>query len=273
MRLDVIIPTKNCAADLSRCLESLRYQVEPVRVIVVDGRSTDATREVAELYGAEVYTEPPSEVKGSRRAVACNEGLRHVEGKYVAFLDADTVIPPTWSRDMARALDWVQPTGVGVTTGCTPSDSPYAKIMELGSPNHAKRFTQYTPLTSLPGYNSAYIADTIREVGGFCEELGGCEDFELNMRLRKAGYWLYGVPGAPVNHVERRTPEAWRKQVHGYGWSRGRLLRVKRQFTPQHSIPMFMLPLTAPMRLLFRNNSLLDFLVEWGVGYAKGLLN
>ncbi|MBW2671963.1 MAG: glycosyltransferase, partial [Deltaproteobacteria bacterium] len=185
--MDVIVPTKNCASDLEECLKSLRSQLDPVRVIVVDAHSTDGTREVAEKYGAILVDEPPSDVKGSRRAVACNEGLRHSTSRYVAFLDADVVVPPTWSRDMVRWFERRPYSKVAaVTSGCVPNTRPglgkeIARIIKIGS-THAHQFDQTTLVESVPGYNSVYLREALDEVGGFNEQLGGAEDWELNRR-------------------------------------------------------------------------------------------
>jgi succinoglycan biosynthesis protein ExoA len=252
--LDVIIPTKNCADDLRRCIASLRNQVDAVNIIVVDAHSTDGTRLVAAPY---LVDEPPSSVKGSRRAVACNEGLRRSASKYVAFLDADAEAPPTWSRDLVKPFG----AGVGgVTSGCVASDTPQGWIMRVGSPNHARSFTESVELTSLPGYNSVYLRAAIDDVGGFAEDLGGCEDYELNQRLLRAGWVLLGVPDSPVVHREKPGMRAFSRQIFGYGWSRGRLLRVKKQFTWIHAVPTVVLVLGI-------------FILYWGIGYLWGIID
>ncbi len=281
----MIIPVKNCAADLSRCLKSLAAQVEPVHVIVVDAHSGDGTRELAELYDCDLVDEPPSSVKGSRRAVACNEGIRRFRGKYVAFLDADTEAPPTWSADMSRLIrswrtgvagdldDMPQPVAA-ITSGCVPDEStPLAA--EIGRLSrrlsaHGRRFTEPTIVESVPGYNSVYALESIRRAGGFPEDVGGAEDWWLNYTLRGMGYAFVGVPESPVLHHERKTLEAYSKQIRGYGWSRGRLLRVKHHFTPQHAIPTLLLPATVLTKLL-PPTPLSTFLVEWGWGYLLGI--
>ena len=286
MSLEVVIPTRNCDVDLSRCLKSLAAQVDPVRVIVVDAHSADNTRAVTRGWGAELFDEPPSAVKGSRRAVACNEGIRQVKGRYVAFLDADTEAPPTWSRDMARLIrewrtgivwdieDMPQPVAA-VTSGCVADEStPLAR--EIGKLSrslsaHGRQFTKPTIVESVPGYNSVYALEPIRRAGGFPEDIGGAEDWWMNHVLSRMGYAFVGVPESPVIHHERKTLEAYGAQMRGYGWSRGRLLRVKHHFTPQHAIPTLLLPTTAITKLL-PPTLLTTFLVEWGWGYFLGVL-
>jgi len=297
--LDVVIPTKNCASDLEECLSSLKAQVEPVRIIVVDAHSTDGTRDVVNRYGATLVDEPSSDVKGSRRAVACNEGLRHSTSRYVAFLDADVVVPPMWSKDMMEYFGCESVSKVAaVTSGCITNPRSalgreIARVIKIGS-THAHQFERTTMVESVPGYNSVYLREALDEVGGFNEYLGGAEDWELNYRLRKEGWILLGVPRSPVVHKERPTLWSFATQMYGYGWSRARLFTKARILTPKHALPTFGLILSllfcaaAPAWGFFALSLglagvaiispsakfpvvFMVFLLSWALGYLVGL--
>lgn len=85
MRVSVVIPAFNEEAAIGRVIADLPR--EPViEVIVVDGGSTDRTREVAADHGARVIREPR---RGYGRA--CLTGLEHVDtaAEVVVFLDGD----------------------------------------------------------------------------------------------------------------------------------------------------------------------------------------
>src|SRR5208282_294827 len=122
-------------------------------------------------------------------------------------------------------------------SGCTPSTSPFHKVQTIGSDAHSSTFTAPIPVESIPGYNSIYLRQALDLVGGFNEQIGGCEDWELNYRLRKAGWTLLGIPENPVDHRHTYTYRSFIKQMFGYGWSRSRLFRVRHIFTPQHALP------------------------------------
>ena len=243
-------------------------QIEKVNVVVVDADSWDGTREVARRHDATLLDEPTSKVKGSRRAVALNEGLRFSDAHQVVFLDADTVASPLWSRNVRRWLEWRPGEVAGVSGGCMPSDTAQGRIMRLGSPNHAKQFEKPTLLTSLPGYNSAYWRTNIDMAGGFDEELGGCEDFWLNKKIRETGFKLLGVPHCSVVHRERATLQSFSRQMRGYGWSRGRLLKIKGHFTPIHALPTLLLPVSWAIPDAWWRT----FFTQWSIGYLEGLL-
>jgi glycosyltransferase involved in cell wall biosynthesis len=101
MFVSVVIPARNDAEMLARCLAALARQRRlPDEVVVVDNGSTDATRAVAEAAGARVIDEP---IPGIPRASSV--GLDAARGDLIARIDADTVCPPEWLERAVAAFD------------------------------------------------------------------------------------------------------------------------------------------------------------------------
>ena len=91
LRVSVCIPTLNAAAALEECLESIAFQDYPrglVEIIVADGGSIDATRQVAERYGARVV-ENPLKTGEAGKAAAATAAI----GDVCAFIDSDNILP------------------------------------------------------------------------------------------------------------------------------------------------------------------------------------
>ena len=89
-----VIPVRNDAARLRRCLESIVRNQHPraaIEVLVVDNDSTDGTAEVAREYADAVITAPGTSVAALR-----NHGARQTRAPLIAFVDADHEINRDW---------------------------------------------------------------------------------------------------------------------------------------------------------------------------------
>jgi glycosyltransferase involved in cell wall biosynthesis len=107
--VSVVIPVKDDAVPLERCLAALaRQTVAPLEVVVVDNGSADHSAEVARRYGARVV---PEGARGIPAAAAT--GYDAAVGEVIARCDADSVPPPEWVH---RLLLGLRP-GVDAVTG------------------------------------------------------------------------------------------------------------------------------------------------------------
>jgi glycosyltransferase involved in cell wall biosynthesis len=97
LSLSVVIPCKDDAGFLSRCLEALDAQtVAPLEVIVVDNNSTDDSAAIAAGHCARVLHETAPGI-----AAAASAGYDAALGEVIVRCDADTVPPPDWLERIA----------------------------------------------------------------------------------------------------------------------------------------------------------------------------
>lgn len=91
MKISLIIPTYNSEKVIGKCVESLLAQsVLPDEIIIVDGNSTDKTKEVCFSFNNPIIkfvTNPVSRTPGSNR----NLGVRQAKNNYFVFIDSDCV--------------------------------------------------------------------------------------------------------------------------------------------------------------------------------------
>ncbi|CAB3748767.1 glycosyltransferase family 2 protein [Paraburkholderia solisilvae] len=95
--LGVAIITKNAAARLAECLQSVAFADE---IVVIDGGSTDATVDIARTYGARVLTETDWPGFGPQK----NRALDALATTWILSIDADEIVTPELAVSIAAAL-------------------------------------------------------------------------------------------------------------------------------------------------------------------------
>jgi rSAM/selenodomain-associated transferase 2 len=86
--LSIVVPALNEAACIRACLERLQpLRAHGAEIVVADGGSVDATRELAEPLADRVVESPRG------RALQMNAGARASRGDVLLFLHADTLLP------------------------------------------------------------------------------------------------------------------------------------------------------------------------------------
>lgn len=88
--VSILVPIRNEAANLCRCLDSVSWADE---IVVVDSASSDGSQAIAEKYGARVVQFVFSGVWPKKK----NWALENIDWKHewVFILDADEVLPPS----------------------------------------------------------------------------------------------------------------------------------------------------------------------------------
>ena len=98
MTLSVVIPTLDEEAVLASTLESVRRSAPGCEVVVADGGSRDATRQIAVASGVRVVSAPRG--RGSQM----NAGAAAATGDALLFLHADTHLPADAGELVEEAL-------------------------------------------------------------------------------------------------------------------------------------------------------------------------
>jgi len=102
LQISLVIPAHNEEAYIGGCLDSVLANAAGRfhEIIVIDNASSDRTAEVAAARpGVRVVTES---AKGLTRAR--QRGYLEATGEYVAYIDADTRMPPGWFDRVERTF-------------------------------------------------------------------------------------------------------------------------------------------------------------------------
>jgi GT2 family glycosyltransferase/Flp pilus assembly protein TadD len=202
------------------CLESvLAHTRAPYELVLVDNGSTDGTP----AYLEELQRRPgPQRVVVVRNEVnqgfpkGCNQGLQEARGRYVVFLNNDTVVTEGWLEGLIAAVlsDWPQVGMVGAVTNASrpPQQIPvdYADLSEMPAFAARQRRDQagkFLPVERLTGFCLLARQEVLDQIGGFDEGFGTgfFDDDDLSVRAVRAGFRLRVAQDVFVHHFGSRT--------------------------------------------------------------------
>lgn len=230
--VDVIVPMRNEAKKLPAFVAMLRAQtLQPARIIVADGRSTDGSRELLESMAADL---PGLMVVDNPRRVvpaALNVCLGHVSSALVARMDTHAEYAPDYLETVVAALTQDPALGgVGgamTTAGRGPWGSAIASTLSrpfgLGGARHRVGGAA-GPIPHV--FSGCYRTEVLREVGGWDERFHANEDFETDTRIVQSGRTLWLEPAATSTWFVRDTPAALALQMWRYGYYKGLTLNL-----------------------------------------------
>lgn len=241
IRLSLIIPTYNRAAQLLVALESVVRQDMPREqweCLVVNNNSPDDTVARFEAFAAQhpqvnlrMVTETSPGVSYAR-----NRGFAETIAPYMAFIDDDERINEGFIRAYIDFFD-AYPDAVvaggriiaAYVTGRPRWMSKYTEMPIANPMDFGDRICPF-PATRLPGGgNMAFRRGAAERIGGFDPSLGrvsgqliGGEENDLFERLRWSGQTIWYVPDAVMWHIippEKLTESFFRRLCRNVGVS------------------------------------------------------
>ena len=244
LRLDVLIPTHNRAAQLDRCLRSVLNAapspVLDVHVTAVCNACTDGSHELVRALQAEFPRRVSLVVERRRgKSKALNHGIAATTGDLVGMIDDDEAVDGNWlqvagSAFLDSSLDFVGGPYVPVWPGPPPEWIPDDYLAVLGAADNGSTPVPYSREFPgiLKGGNAIIRRKTLQQVGPFAEHLGpgpysrlfSCEDEDMYWRLLDHGARGQYLPDLVIYHyidAARLTREYYRKWCLWRGVSRG----------------------------------------------------
>lgn len=106
IKASIIIPIYNAEKYIHKCMENvLKQTCENIEIILINDGSTDLSGEICDDYAEKDKRVKVIHQKNAGVSCARNTGLKHAEGKYIVFLDADDEIDENLIEDNYNALE------------------------------------------------------------------------------------------------------------------------------------------------------------------------
>jgi len=228
--VSVIVPVRNEERTIARCLAGLHAQDYPrnrIEILVVDGRSTDRTREIAATHAGVRVLDNPRRHAGP----AMNVGIAAARGEIVARVDGHAIVPPEFLARCVGALrarpDVACVSGALATVGRTPVGAAIATAMSSAAGVGSARFRTGAAAPCLVDTVAfpVYRRDTLARLGPFDEELVRNQDDELNLRLTRRGGRILLLPDLRIVYFCQDSLRGLCRQYFQYGYWKVRVIQ------------------------------------------------
>lgn len=252
LALTVVCPVFNEAANIDEVMDRLRGQTHKNwRVVFADGRSTDDTK--ARLNKLAARDERILVIDNPKRlqSAGLNAALPFCDTDLVVRIDGHSFLEPDYLERVAGLMLDVDVAVVGGRMVPRPGAGLVAGGIALA--NQASwgagpgRFHHDGEPGSVDTvYLGSFQRAWLDKVGGWAEDVGVNEDYELNYRIRQAGGTVWLDPSLEVGYEPRTSLAAVARQYYRYGKSK---LTVMRRH-PASARPRQLAPAAAPVLLV-----------------------
>jgi glucose-1-phosphate thymidylyltransferase len=259
--VSVLMPIRNEAEFIERSLGAVLNQNYPrdrIEILIADGLSTDATRDVVEQLkqnNPDIKIElidNPSHVV----AAGMNAALARAKGEVIVRVDGHTLIARDYVCQCVDALQRSRASNVGgpmnaVGLGLIGEAVAIATSSPFGVGGARFHYSNREEWVDTV-YMGAWPAEVFRFIGTFDEEMVRNQDDEFNYRLRAAGGSIFLTPRIKSKYYSRTTIGSLWRQYFQYGYWKVRVMQKHsgqmqpRQFVP----PLFVAASLAALLLL-----------------------
>ncbi len=214
--MSVVVPVLNAASTLGDALTGLLHQIDTPdksETIVVDGGSTDDTREIARKFNVTLL-----ETRKPGVAAARNLALSNSSGDVFVELDADSTPTRRWLSELVSPFLDSQVVLAGGLTLDFRAETPSQRYVAASGIHSPQTNVLRQIIPFVPGGNFAVRREAAVGISGWDEQFLSGDDVEFSYRLLKAyPTKIRFVPTAVLLHRNRRTDGELRAQAWNYG--------------------------------------------------------
>jgi glycosyltransferase involved in cell wall biosynthesis len=247
--VSIIAPCRNEAAFIEDALNSILqsdYPAERMELLVVDGMSTDGTRDtIQKIVNQDSRIKLIDNPKHTVPA-AMNIGIKAARGEYILRIDCHCKFAPDYVR---KCIEIIKRTGAdnvgGYCATLAGADTNVARAIATAT---SSAFGVGNAMFRLGGSErevdtvpfGTYRKEIFDRIGMYDERLVRNQDIELNWRIRKAGGRIIISPEIKVVYYNRATYRGlWQQAFNNGLWNPYTIWLIGGGLSLRHFVPMF----------------------------------
>lgn len=226
--VSVICPVLNEEKFIEACIVSMTvqdYPHEQLEVLMIDGGSTDHTRDIIKRYTEQ---HPFIQLLDNPERIvphALNKGLAVAKGEVIMRIDGHCTYPDNYISELVRQLYALNADNVGGVWRTLPAkNTPVCQAIALasshpfgvGGSRHKIGAARIMETDTVPF--GCYRREVFEKTGTFDTDLVRNQDDEFNGRLRNMGGRIYLIPQVIINYTARDTLCKMRRMYYQYGF-------------------------------------------------------
>jgi glycosyltransferase involved in cell wall biosynthesis len=223
--VSVIVPARNSAKTIARCLMSIKEQTHTdIEILVIDALSDDGTYEIASGLGAKVY------LLEGERTKAKNFALSKSGGEFLLFVDSDMILEPHVIEECVRlSLLDCKIGGIiiperSIGPGFWVRVRDFERSLYAGSKIESARF---------------FVKKYVELAGGFDEGVIAYEESTLPQRIENIGMNVDARISSFILHIEDGFMlRKWLRKKRYYSMS-SKLYSMKYEYYAKSQLSVF----------------------------------
>ena len=230
--ISIVMPCRNEEGSIEACLTSILALEQPdggVEILVVDGMSTDRTREIVGVIASRSPEVRMLDNPAHTTPHALNIGIRSARGSVIFRMDAHTEYAPDYLTSCLAALESTGADNVGGparthATGYLQRAIAAAYHSRFAVGNALFHQTDYEgPADTVP--YGCWKREAFDRFGLFDEDLARNQDDEHNFRICKGGGLVWQSPSIKSWYSPRASLSGLFRQYFQYGYWKVRVIQ------------------------------------------------
>jgi len=244
--ISVILATRNERGYIADVLESLVHQYArnfDLEILVVDGKSTDGTLEIARQFAADHKNIRVLINENQTTPSAFNLGLVESRGEFVAILGAHAVYDCDYLSTCFAELNTHRATACGGLVETWPADPSLQAQLVSWLLGHWFGSSTKSFRTRREGFADGVnfpvmIRHAVVELGGYDVQLHRNQDNDLNQRLRARGHKLFVTAKTKCRYFSKRSIFGLLQYAFRSGaWNLLSFKKNRRAMSVRHFVP------------------------------------